>query len=324
MIYLGLLILSFILTLLIRKIAIKKAFLDIPNARSSHDIPTPHGGGIAIVIAWFLGLFYLYNLNQIQNSLFFALCGGIFISCISFLDDIFEIKPKYRLLTQAIVSFWGLYYLGGLERIDFGIFVLENKILTNAFAFLMILWFINLYNFLDGIDGYAGSEAIFLGLGGFILFENDIFLVLICSVLGFLFLNWQKAKIFMGDVGSTILGYNVAIFAIYFQNENFSILLWFMLFGVFFFDATITLFRRLKNKEKIQIAHKKHAYQRLNQAGFSHQKVVLFAMSVNVILFFFTYVSLKENNLLSFSFIICMIFLYIMVKLVDKKKEFYV
>jgi len=84
----------------------------------------------------------------------------------------------------------------------------------------MIIWFINLYNFLDGINGYAGSEAVFLAVAGFILFGGNHFLVLAMAVLGFLYWNWNKAKIFMGDVGSTLLGYNIAIFTIYYTNQE--------------------------------------------------------------------------------------------------------
>ena len=183
----------------------------------------------------------------------------------------------------------------------------------------MIIWFINLYNFLDGINGYAGSEAVFLALAGFVLFGGNHFLVLGVAVLGFLYWNWNKAKIFMGDVGSTLLGYNIAIFTIYYANEeatNFWI--WIILFGLFWFDATLTLVRRKRNKEKLSQAHKKHAYQRLTQSGWSHFKVTNYSIGINLILFAIVY--FVSNIFIAFVF--ALILLILTMKFVDSKKAF--
>ncbi len=318
MIYIFLFLLSLLSTYLIKNIAIKNSLVDIPNERSSHSIPTPHGGGIAIALTWFVGITYLYFTDDINSSLYFALVVGVIISVVSYFDDLYDLSAKVRLFAQALVAILGLYFLGGLEKIDLVVFSIENQILTNILGFLIIVWFINLYNFLDGIDGYAGSEAIFLALAGFLLFSGTHFLVLIVAVAGFLVFNWHKAKIFMGDVGSTLLGYNVAIFTIYYQNEGTSLLVWLVLFGLFFFDASITLFRRFKNGEKLTQAHKKHAYQRLTQIGFSHDKVALFLIFVNIILFLIVYYI--ENLLVAF--FISMLLLYAIVKFIDYKKAF--
>lgn len=319
MIYLILLLISFSLTYFIKNYMIKKSLVASVNERSSHTVPTPHGGGIAIAITWFIGLFYLYFIGQIENNLFYALLFGAVISIVSFFDDIYELSPKLRLIIQAIVAIGGLYFLGGFETLTFGIFDIQNSIFTNIFAFFMIIWFINLYNFLDGINGYAGSEAVFLSLAGFILFGGNHFLVLAVAVLGFLYWNWNKAKIFMGDVGSTLLGYNVAIFTIYYANQeptNFWI--WIILFSVYWFDATLTLIRRKLNKEKLSQAHKKHAYQRLTQAGWSHYKVTNYSIVLNIILFSIVY--FVSNIFLSF--IIYSIVLLFVIKYIDYKKAF--
>ena len=319
MIYIILFLLSFTLTYLIKNYALKKSLVDIPNDRSSHTTPTPHGGGIAISITWFIGLTYLYYVGEVNESLYFALMVGIIISVVSYVDDLIELSPKFRLITQAGVSILGLYFLGGFNEIDFIYFSIESQVLTNVFAFFMILWFINLYNFLDGIDGYSASEALFLSIGAFILFGNSLFLILAVSVLGFLLWNWHKAKIFMGDVGSTLLGYNIAIFTIYFSNqESVNFWIWIILFGVFWFDATVTLLRRFRNKEKLSQAHRKHAYQRLVQSGWSHSKVAIASIFLNILLFLIIY--FIPNILLAF--IIAMIILYICIKLVDKQKGF--
>lgn len=322
MIYLLLFLISLILTFLIKQIALNKSLLAIPNERSSHDTPTPHGGGIAIAVTWFLGLIYLFTCKEIDLQLFKALLVGIVLSMVSFMDDVYELSAKKRLLTQALVSVFGLYFLGGLSKIDFGVLVIENQILTNSLAFLGIMWFINLYNFLDGIDGYAGSEAVFLGFTGWLISGSDYFLVLAFCVLGFLVWNWHKAKIFMGDVGSTLLGYNVALFAIYGQNNGTSIFIWLILFGTFWFDATLTLFRRYQNGEKLFMAHKKHAYQRLTQRGWSHEKVVVYSIGINMVLLFLGYIAFLFQGLAMVSFVATLVLLYSVVKWIDSKKRF--
>ncbi|MCG3697511.1 glycosyltransferase family 4 protein [Aliarcobacter butzleri] len=319
MIYIILLLISFLLTYFIKNYMIKKSLVASVNERSSHTVPTPHGGGIAIAITWFIGLFYLYFIGQIENNLFYALLFGAVISIVSFFDDIYELSPKLRLIIQAIVAIGGLYFLGGFETLTFGIFDIQNPIFTNIFAFFMIIWFINLYNFLDGINGYAGSEAVFLSLAGFILFGGNHFLVLAVAVLGFLYWNWNKAKIFMGDVGSTLLGYNVAIFTIYYANQeptNFWI--WIILFGVYWFDATLTLIRRKLNKERLSQAHKKHAYQRLTQAGWSHYKVTNYSIGLNVLLFAIVYFI---SNIFV-AFLLAFVVLVLVMKFIDSKKAF--
>jgi len=319
MLYILLFIFSFILTYFIKNYAIKKSLVAEVNERSSHTTPTPHGGGVAIALTWFSGISYLYYIDNINNSFYFALMVGIIISVVSYIDDLVELSPKVRLITQAMSALLGLYFLGGFSEMNFLYFSIENQIFTNVFAFLMIVWFINLYNFLDGIDGYAGSEAVFFGLASFFLFGDNIFLVLVASTLGFLLWNWDKAKIFMGDVGSTLLGYNIAIFTIYYTNqESSNFLIWIILFGVFWFDATFTLWRRFKNKEELSKAHKKHAYQRLTQSGLSHSRVVVLAMFLNIILFLLVY---NSSNIL-ITFVLVITILYIALRIVDKKKGF--
>jgi len=318
MIYLILFIISFSLTYVIKEIALKKSLLAYVNERSSHTKPVPHGGGVAIVVTWCIGLFYLYFNNNIDSNLFFALISGLIISVVSYFDDLFELSAKLRLFFQALVAFLGLYFLDGLKEVDLFIFTIENPVIVNLFAFIMIIWFINLYNFLDGIDGYAGAEAIFLAIAGYVLFGGEHFLILIAAVLGFLIWNWHEAKIFMGDVGSTLLGYNIAIFTIYYANQDSNNLwIWIILFSLFWFDATLTLYRRKKNKEKISQAHKKHAYQRLVQAGWKHDEVVKFAIIINIILLF---IALLFNAFLAF--ILAIVLLFYIMKRIDNIKGF--
>jgi len=319
MIYLGLFLLSLGLTYVVKNYAIKNALYAIPNDRSSHTVPTPHGGGTAIAITWFTGIIYLYLQEQIDTRLFITLLFGIVISVVSYIDDIKELPPKIRLMTQFGVAILGVTALGGLDEINLGWFTIDSFLICNLLAVVAIVWFINLYNFLDGIDGYAGSEALFLALAGLTLFGGSHFIVLSVAVLGFLVWNWHKAKIFMGDVGSTLLGYTVAIFTIYYANQSSNNLwIWIILFGLFWFDATLTLLRRYRNREKLSKAHKKHAYQRLTQSGWSHSKVVIASIVANSILFAIIY---TISNLL-IAFIISLILLYAITKFIDNQKAF--
>jgi len=319
LIYLILLITSFLLTYYIKNYAIKKSLVASINERSSHTTPTPHGGGIAISITWFIGLSYLFITNQIDIELFSALLLGIVISVISFFDDIYELSPKFRLITQSLVAIGGLIFLGGFESLNFGFFEIENQIITNVFAFFMIIWFINLYNFLDGINGYAGSEAVFLSLAGLLIFGGAHFGILAVAVLGFLFWNWNKAKIFMGDVGSTLLGYNIAIFTIYYSNqESLNFWIWIILFSMYLFDATLTLIRRKLNGEKLTQAHKKHAYQRLTQSGWSHYKVTNYLILINIVLLSIVYFITN----IFIALILALLVLIVCMKFVDNRKKF--
>jgi len=314
---------SFLLTFLVKVFAKKKALFDIPNERSSHTIPTPRGGGLAIALTWFAGITYLNLSGHIPTNLYCALIAGSIISVISFADDIYTLKSLPRFLTQCVAAAIALYCVGGLQKIDLGFYIIENAYLLNTLAFLGIVWFINLFNFIDGIDGYAASETIFVSLAVFFFIGDNLLLVFVMAVLGFLPWNWDKAKIFMGDIGSTLLGFTLCVLAIYYHNTGqFSIINSLILTSLFWFDATFTLYKRFINKEKLNQAHKKHAYQRIVQLGFSHQKTVLFAMLINLILLMLVFVAQTNKNLTTLALGVDIIFLYLVYKFVDFKKKF--
>lgn len=314
MIYIGLFFLSVVLTYAIKLYATHKAVLDIPNERSSHSRPTPRGGGLAIVVVFYIGLLYLKE--SIDSPLFYALLCAIPIALISLLDDIFTLSSKIRFFIQSASAVIALYFLGGISSIDLILFEVQGWWL-NVIAFLAIVWLTNLYNFLDGIDGYAGSEAVMVGLGLFLFFHNPLGLVIVAASLGFLLFNWHEASIFMGDIGSATLGFIFAVF-VFSDTSHGSIYIWLILLSLFWFDATLTLIRRYRNGEPITKAHKKHAYQRLTQSGWSHDKVVWFALAFNLIFFVLLY--FVENVLIVF--LLNIIVLYTIVKLIDTKKSF--
>ena len=309
MIYIGLFFLSALLTYIIKLYATRKNVLDIPNERSSHSMPTPKGGGLAIIMVFYIGLFYFKE--HVDSTLFYALFCAIPIAIISLLDDILTLSSKIRFFVQSVSTGMALFFLGGVSSIDFILFEL-NGAWVNLLAFMAMVWLTNLYNFLDGIDGYAGSEAVVVGLGIFVFFNNPLGLVIVAASLGFLLFNWHKASLFMGDVGSATLGFIFGVLVFYDTSEG-NIYIWLVLLSLFWFDATLTLIRRYKNGEMITQAHKKHAYQRLIQYGWSHDKVVLFALGFNLIFFVLLY--FVENVLIVFALNI--IFLYTIVYLID-------
>jgi Fuc2NAc and GlcNAc transferase len=307
----------------IRYFTLRHQILDIPNERSSHSVPTPRGGGLAIVITWYLGISILNYLNYLDNQLYLALLSGILLACVSIIDDLIDLKPYIRLSIQTLTAILAFFLINGINPVEISGFEISSKILLYPIVIVGIVWFINLYNFLDGIDGYASIEAIFISFVIYLFTGNNICLILIASVLGFLLWNWPKAKIFMGDIGSTQLGFILIVLGIYFHNTtDFTIIHWLMLSSLFWFDATLTLYRRWRNKEKITVAHRKHAYQRAVQSGFSHQKTILSSLVINLIIIGLVLISKLYDFLIIPLFLINVIFLYWITKLIDKKIPF--
>ena len=314
---------SLILTYVIRKIAIDKSIIDNPNDRSSHTVPTPRGGGLAIVISFYLAVTYYFIIGNLESRLFYALLSGIPLIIISIIDDIISLSPKIRFITQFISSALALFFLNGLQTLDLG-FIQFNWVwpLTILCLFGMI-WFINLYNFIDGIDGYASMEAIFVSSALYYFTKNEITLILAIATLGFIPWNWQRAKIFMGDVGSTIIGFILIVLGIYFQNKGeFSFVNWLILTSLFWFDATFTLYRRWRNKEQLSVAHRKHAFQRIVQAGFSHQKTLIFGLIIDVILLGLILITFGNKFFLIYAFIPTILILFLITIWIDKRKPF--
>jgi Fuc2NAc and GlcNAc transferase len=316
-------IVSCVLTYFTRKIAIKKSIMDLPNDRSSHTVPTPRGGGLAIAICWFLSISGLFFVDLIHPHLFYALISGLLLSAISLIDDIYSLSNKPRLIMQVVVAALGLYFIGGLAPVDLGFYTISNTIVLNTIAFIAIVWFINLFNFIDGIDGYSTSESLFIALVLYAFTGNVALLFLAFSLLGFLPWNWDKAKIFMGDVGSTLLGYTAIILFLYFHKQGeFSIFNGLIISSLFWFDATYTIIRRFINKENIGQAHRKHAFQRIVQYGFSHQKTVLSGMLINGLLLVVVYCVEKDVISGLSGLLIAVLLLFMVMKIVNVKKAF--
>jgi Fuc2NAc and GlcNAc transferase len=286
---------------MIRRWAILKRLLDKPTTRSSHTRITPLGGGIAIVTCWYLVITFLlaFYPKLMPEKLFLSLLPGLLLLYVGIRDDAKQLSPWVRLLTQTVVAGTALFFLGGLNEINFGIGIWHSPIIINIFTFFVFLWFINLFNFYDGIDGNLGLESIAICLMSLIFVPFNPLIFLIACLGGFLLWNWQKAKIFMGDAGSTFLGFNFAVFGIYFQNEfHTSILLWLLICGVALFDTTFTLIRRIFYKENVLEPHQNQIFQRLVLSGFSHQQVVFIQQGINIFIFIGVWYASKNTAMI--------------------------
>ena len=282
---------SFLLTAALRKYAISRSLMDVPNARSSHVVATPRGGGVAIVVAFIVSLVFLYSAGLISPSAFFAMAGaGVSIALIGFMDDHGHIAARWRLLGHFAAATWLLVWMGGLPAIElFGLHV-NLGWAGHVLAALYLVWLLNLYNFMDGIDGIASIEAISVCLGASLLYwlaglDTLIWgpLLLAVAVAGFLYWNFPPAKIFMGDAGSGFLG--IALGGLSLQAAWASgpmLWAWLILLGVFIVDATFTLFRRLLRGDKVYEAHRSHAYQFASRRFGRHLPVTLAVGVINL------------------------------------------
>ncbi|TDV45716.1 Fuc2NAc and GlcNAc transferase [Pseudomonas graminis] len=261
---------SFALTHVLRRYALHKSLLDIPNGRSSHTIPTPRGGGVAIVISYLVALVWMLFAGLIGRDPFLALFGaGALVAALGFLDDHGHIAARWRLLGHFFAAAWALFWLGGLPAINVFGMTLAPGLIVNVLAAFYLVWLLNLYNFMDGIDGIASVEAICVCVGAAIIYALSgvaslvwLPVLLACAVAGFLFWNFPPAKIFMGDAGSGFLGIMLGCLSL--QSAWISsqfLWVWLILLGVFIVDATVTLIRRLVRGDKVYEAHRSHAYQ---------------------------------------------------------------
>ncbi|EJN18786.1 UDP-N-acetylmuramyl pentapeptide phosphotransferase/UDP-N-acetylglucosamine-1-phosphate transferase [Pseudomonas sp. GM78] len=283
---------SFSLTWALRRYALSRSLMDIPNARSSHSVPTPRGGGVAIVLAFTLALLMLWLARLMPSQAFLGIAGaGTLIAVIGFMDDHGHIAARWRLLGHFAASIWLLFWLGGLPVIEFFGYPFDLGWFGHVLATFYLVWLLNLYNFMDGIDGIASVEAICVCLGACLLYwvsnAADLIwapLLLAIAVAGFLFWNFPPAKIFMGDAGSGFLGIVLGGLSLQAAWVSADLLWgWLILLGVFIVDATFTLFRRLLRGDKVYEAHRSHAYQFASRRFGSHLTVTAVVGAINLL-----------------------------------------
>ncbi|AVG42336.1 glycosyl transferase [Achromobacter insolitus] len=283
---------AWVLTGALRRYALARNVIDIPNARSSHKVPTPRGGGIAFVVTYIAGLCALLGTGALALDGVAVLAGGgAWIALIGFLDDHGHIQARWRLLAHFLAAAWVLYWMGGAPPLTlFGV-ALSTGWVLNAFAVLYLVWLLNLYNFMDGIDGLASIEAMCVAGGGVLLYAlvgapaaAIPSLLLVAAVAGFLIWNFPPAKIFMGDGGSGFLGLVLGALSLQAGWQSPALFWgWLILLGVFIVDATFTLLRRLLRGEKVYEAHRSHAYQFASRKWASHRRVTLAVLAINLL-----------------------------------------
>lgn len=258
---------SVVLTQLIRSYAVNY-LLDIPNQRSSHQVPTPRGGGLAIVIAFFSFLAGVFFLEPVTAQPILIFTTSLVIVGIGFWDDHQHIAARWRFLTHAVTAAVAVILLRMWTASPIEFWFFDSSWVTYVAVWFFLVWSLNLFNFMDGIDGIAGSEAVFvsISLAGFMYFV-DVHLALLAlglafSCLGFLVWNWPPAKIFMGDVGSGFLGYTLGVLILVCAHKDpVFIVIGLILFAVFIADATYTLAYRIFDRQQWYQAHCSHAYQ---------------------------------------------------------------
>ncbi|MDN6859502.1 glycosyltransferase family 4 protein [Pseudomonas sp. CAN2814] len=283
---------SWAMTAGVRRYALARSIMDIPNARSSHQIPTPRGGGVAIVLGFLIFLPVAGILGAIDSrSLLALLPAGTLVAAIGFLDDHRHIPARWRLLGHFVAAGWLLYWLGGLPALPVPWGVLDLGLFGDLLALVFLVWLLNLYNFMDGIDGIAGLEAISVCAGAALCCWLSgmaqlawLPLILGMASAGFLIWNFPPARIFMGDAGSGFLGLMLGGLALQAGAVAPQLIWsWLILLGVFVVDASFTLIHRLLRGERVYEAHRSHAYQRASRRYGSHLKVSLAVTAINLL-----------------------------------------
>ena len=286
------LVVSVVGTGLLRRYALFRSILDIPNDRSSHTSPTPRGGGVAIVVAFGAGTIALAMIGAVPPSTAYALVGaGLIAAVTGFLDDHRSVTPAWRLVAHFAAAAWALTWLGGLPPLQLVGRAVDLGLIGDLLATVGLVWLLNLYNFMDGIDGIAGVEALTVCFGAMLLYtsrpdtggEWALPGLLALASLGFLAWNFPPARIFMGDAGSGFIGLMLGVLTVRAAMVNPSWLWsWMILLGVFIVDATVTLVRRLVRRKRLDQAHRSHAYQHAAARLGAHRPVTIAVGAINL------------------------------------------
>lgn len=283
---------SFVALSVYKKIAPKFGMIANQNERSSHEGVKIVSGGLCLILVLFFGILgFVFNIVEFSFIHFtqpIVIIGGLtlLLSVLGFLDDKYSLSPKLRLLLQMIFVGAGLYF--GFENgLPFFDSFMSPYILWPLLFFGWI-WFINLYNFMDGIDGITSIQTLSIITGLFLMngIAPELFMVLSGVIIAFLVFNLPPSKMFMGDSGSIALGYFLGFFLIKLAGASaFGFIVALILPLYYLVDATYTLIKRVKNGHKPWDAHRTHFYQQI--AGLKdegHKRFIIYLFVLNIIL----------------------------------------
>ena len=270
--------------------ALRGDILDVPNPRSSHRRPTPTGGGLGIIAGTLLALAVVWRFADIGADWLLAMWLSLMLGLLGFVDDRVQLGVGLRLVCQAcaalaVVTFSMMQHNEATGGSSLGLVLLALG------AVVYLVWMTNLFNFMDGIDGLASTQAIFIAAGGAWLTSRagaspgSILLLvgIAAAVSGFLYHNWPPARIFMGDTGSLFLGFLLAACSLQSAARGeLALPVWLILWAPFVCDASTTLVFRMLRRQALHTAHREHAYQHLARRCGSHRGVTLLLLALNV------------------------------------------
>lgn len=282
---------SLILTGVVRRYAIRRNMLDVPNPRSSHRLPTPRGGGLGIVISFATAMMVLMWDRQVDvKTAALLLLSGVIVAAAGFLDDRHSLPARARLFAHLAAAGLFLVLLGRIPDLWLAEFGLRYQWIGALILVVALTWSTNFFNFMDGIDSIAASEAVFMaGAGAWINSQHGdpgltASMACLCAAsLGFLVWNWPPARIFMGDVGSGFLGLMLPMLGLAASaRAPIPPHVWIILGGLFLIDSTVTLLRRAIRGDRWFEAHRLHAYQQLARRYDSHLIAAVLFSAINV------------------------------------------
>jgi len=267
--------------------------LDHPNARSLHVNPTPRGGGLGIIVGILVSATVLVTFGEGSNmGLGWLAAAALLVAIISLIDDWLSIHFGVRIVvhfTAAGVLVWDGFWLQSITLP--GETWALSDLVAIGLSLLFIVWMTNLYNFMDGMDGFAGGMTV-IGFGTFGVLGwlagaesfGVLCLLVAAAAGGFLRFNFPPARIFMGDVGSSFLGFLAAAFMLWADRDGiFPLWIGVLVFSPFIVDASATLIMRMVKRERFWEAHKTHYYQRLVQLGWGHRRTVLWEYGLMIL-----------------------------------------
>lgn len=299
-------VLAWVLTALVCATAHRVNLIDVPNARSSHQQPTPRGGGLAIVVSLAASTPWLASADPASARLAVDIIpAALVVAAIGFVDDRWQLPAWPRAVVHVMAGACILHRLPGLPVVEVLGVNLGAGVVGSALALLYLVWTTNMFNFMDGTDGIAASQAILVSVGAAVLQGLHIGstawlgpVLVACCCTGFLLWNWPPARIFMGDGGSGFLGILVGSMTLVYSLEASALFwAWMILQGAFMVDATTTIVRRLARGQRVTQAHRSHAYQHL--ARRVGHRLVMFTYGATIVFWLFPLAWLVVHGTLS-------------------------